>query len=163
MGKCLACICLDVGVVVSLQGLFVGSVGAAHNKAELQQCQVSHVICVANFIPPPYPNDFKYTQVEILDSPNVDIVSRFVECFDAINEAKQQGMAAMVHCFAGRSRSATVVVAYLMKEHGISLDEALTIVRRTRPEACPNSGFMGQLRGYEKMLAGERMQGSDTD
>ncbi|EIM89638.1 phosphatases II [Stereum hirsutum FP-91666 SS1] len=51
----------------------------------------------------------------------------------------------LVHCALGRSRSVSVVCAYLIHTHGYSTDEALELVKRTRSVAQPNSGFVGQL------------------
>lgn len=134
------------------EGVYVGSVGAANNRATLLALRVTHIITVANAMEPMFPQDFKYTVVDVLDASFVDLGSRFEECFAAIDEAKRAGGAALVHCFAGRSRSVTVVVAYLMKTHRMGLDAALAHVRRCRPQAQPNDGFLLQLQALERRL-----------
>jgi protein-tyrosine phosphatase len=48
--------------------------------------------------------------------------------------------------------SVTVVVAYLMKTQGLTVNGALEKVRLVRPEACPNFGFLFQLREFEEKL-----------
>lgn len=51
----------------------------------------------------------------------------------------------------GKSRSATVVCAYLMQRYGISPTEALSQIREARPFCEPNDGFMKQLELYHEM------------
>jgi dual specificity phosphatase 12 len=51
----------------------------------------------------------------------------------------------------GKSRSATVVIAYLMQEHNISPSEALSHLRQARSICEPNDGFMKQLELYGEM------------
>jgi len=51
----------------------------------------------------------------------------------------------LVHCFAGQSRSVALVLAYLVMERGLRQEEALALVRKARPGAAPNAGFMRQL------------------
>jgi hypothetical protein len=55
----------------------------------------------------------------------------------------------------GKSRSATVVIAYLMQEHNISPSEALSHVRQARSICEPNDGFMKQLELYGEMQTPE--------
>ena len=43
--------------------------------------------------------------------------------------------------YAGISRSSSIVIAYLMKEHGVPMVEALNHTRRRRPIVFPNPGF----------------------
>nr|XP_018629364.1 dual specificity protein phosphatase 1-like isoform X3 [Nicotiana tomentosiformis] len=93
------------------------------------------------------------------DRDDVNISNYFEECFDfiekakgKIEEAKGQGGGVLVHCFAGKSRSATIVIAYLMKKHGMSLSEAFQLVKSKRPVISPNAGFMIQLQNYDKAL-----------
>ena len=55
----------------------------------------------------------------------------------------------LVHCNAGVSRSATVVIAFLMKEKNFSFQEAFHHVKKRRPCIRPNEGFVKQLQLLE--------------
>ncbi|CAK7333023.1 unnamed protein product [Dovyalis caffra] len=134
------------------EGLFLGSVGAATNKDALKSKNITHVLTVANSLPPSYPNDFVYKVIGVADRGDTNLRQYFNECFNFIDEAKRKGGGVLVHCFVGRSRSVTIVVAYLMKKHGMSLSEALAHVKSKRPQAGPNSGFISQLQDFEKSL-----------
>ncbi|KAI4369614.1 hypothetical protein MLD38_018037 [Melastoma candidum] len=136
-------------------GLFLGSVGAANNKAALKRLHVTHILTVAHSLKPAHPDDFVYQVIAVPDREDTNLRQYFDECFDFIDEAKQSGGAALVHCFVGRSRSVTIVVAYMMKTHGMSYSQAMEHVRSKRPQACPNYGFISQLRDFEKFLKGE--------
>jgi len=48
----------------------------------------------------------------------------------------------------GKSRSATILTAYLIYKNKIPPDAALAIIREVRPMVEPNSGFMEQLQLY---------------
>lgn len=50
--------------------------------------------------------------------------------------------------------SVTIVVSYLMRKHGMSLSQALDHVKKRRPQAAPNLGFISQLQDFEKSLQG---------
>eukprot|EP00747_Dinoflagellata_sp_TGD_P055458 gnl/TRDRNA2_/TRDRNA2_149550_c1_seq2.p1 gnl/TRDRNA2_/TRDRNA2_149550_c1~~gnl/TRDRNA2_/TRDRNA2_149550_c1_seq2.p1 ORF type:complete len:408 (-),score=51.74 gnl/TRDRNA2_/TRDRNA2_149550_c1_seq2:210-1373(-) len=58
----------------------------------------------------------------------------------------------LVHCMAGRSRSATIVIAYLMARRDMTLRQAIDHVKFRRPMIFPNLGFLEQLVEYEKKL-----------
>ena len=47
----------------------------------------------------------------------------------------------LVHCAAGVSRSASIVIAYLMRIKGWTYAEAFSYVKSKRFVICPNSGF----------------------
>ena len=49
----------------------------------------------------------------------------------------------LVHCFSGRSWSATIVTAYLMLKRGYTAHEAVKILKLKRIQ--PNSGFLQQM------------------
>lgn len=59
----------------------------------------------------------------------------------------------LVHCYAGVSRSVTIVVAYIMKKYNWNVDEALNFVKEKRVVAKPNDGFMKQLKQFEETLS----------
>jgi protein-tyrosine phosphatase len=59
----------------------------------------------------------------------------------------------LIGCAAGISRSGMVVMAYVMKEHGFSVEDAWDYVNAKRP-ICPNPGFIDALIGWEEYLKG---------
>lgn len=67
-------------------------------------------------------------------------------------EAYQSGRGVLVHCQAGVSRSATIVIAYLMKHTLMTMTDAYKYVRSRRPVVSPNLNFMGQLLEFERDL-----------
>ncbi|GLT78433.1 hypothetical protein SLA2020_499690 [Shorea laevis] len=136
------------------EGLFLGSIGAANNKNALKSSNITHVLTVASSLRPAHTNDFVYKVIPVLDKEDTNITQYFDECFDFIDEAKRRGGGVLVHCFVGRSRSVTIVVAYLMKKRGMSPSQALEYVKSKRPQAAPNSGFLSQLQEFEKSLQG---------
>ncbi|XP_060217684.1 dual specificity protein phosphatase 1-like isoform X7 [Lycium barbarum] len=136
------------------EGLYLGSLGAANNKDALKRLNLTHILTIARELNPPYPNEFVYKVLAVHDRVDANISHYFEECFDFIEEAKGQGGGVLVHCFAGKSRSATIVIAYLMKKHGMSHSEAFQLVKSRRPVVSPNAGFMTQLENYDKTLKG---------
>ncbi|XP_012781059.1 dual specificity protein phosphatase 19 isoform X3 [Ochotona princeps] len=55
----------------------------------------------------------------------------------------------LVHCNAGVSRAAAIVIGFLMNSEEIPFISAFSLVKNARPSICPNSGFMEQLRTYQ--------------
>lgn len=53
-----------------------------------------------------------------------------------------------VHCAMGKSRSVAVILVYLLKYKGFSLEEALGLVKSKRYIAKPNPSYMKQLQTY---------------
>lgn len=57
----------------------------------------------------------------------------------------------LVHCKEGVSRSATLVLAYLVRDQEMTLKDAVSLVRSKR-EILPNRGFLQQLIDYSEKL-----------
>ena len=58
----------------------------------------------------------------------------------------------LVHCHAGVSRSATAVIAHLMRSWQCKYEIAEVYVRAKRNVIYPNSAFVRQLRALEPVL-----------
>jgi len=82
-----------------------------------------------------------------------NLLEHFDEVFEFIDEAHKKEGVVLVHCMAGVSRSATIVVSFLMKKYQLSFDAALRKTKNARPVVSPNPGFVGQLKIWEKCLA----------
>ena len=97
-----------------LDNLWLGDMSAAYNKILLKRYGVTHILTVASGIPPKYPSNFTYKVVTILDSPSANLKAHFQSCIKWLKQATEQGGTILVHCFAGVSRSTTIVIAYMM-------------------------------------------------
>eukprot|EP00658_Telonema_sp_P-2_P013702 TRINITY_DN15190_c0_g1_i1.p1 TRINITY_DN15190_c0_g1~~TRINITY_DN15190_c0_g1_i1.p1 ORF type:complete len:101 (-),score=21.53 TRINITY_DN15190_c0_g1_i1:339-641(-) len=85
------------------------------------------------------------------DAGETEIEAVLPECVEFI----QGGGSCLVHCSLGVNRSPTVVVAYLMTTHQMSLRDAWRLVKAQRPKANPMLGYFEQLRMLEvKMFGG---------
>ena len=60
----------------------------------------------------------------------------------------------LVHCSMGKSRSVSIVLAYLMKHRGLSLRQSLSLTRSKRQRAYPLLKFWRELDSYEQALTG---------
>lgn len=130
-----------------LPGLYIGPIGAARNLESLQKNGITHVLNASPVIPCFHKRTLRYKKLSVYDDPDDDISSFFDESNKFIQKARKKG-GVLVHCFAGQSRSATLVAAYLMSSEGLDPGAALDLIRQTRPSVQPNSGFMKQLYAY---------------
>jgi len=131
-----------------IPGLFLGGIPAAWKVDELRAAGVKRVL---DFSRRPYHHHegFEYWVVtNVRDTIKADISKCFEKTANWIAEALDQGDGVLVHCHWGASRSASIVLAFLMKHRGMPLDDAMALVTQKRNDANPNRGFMKQLRRY---------------
>lgn len=135
-------------------GLFIGTAADLNDIQALRNAGVSHVLSVDSADPGPLlPPDGGFCRkwINVLDEATSDLLSHLDDCFLFLQEAVDGGRAALVHCQAGRSRSATVVTAYLMKKHQLGFTEAYNRLKSVKQDVQVNSGFEEQLCLYEDM------------
>ncbi|XP_071419755.1 dual specificity protein phosphatase 13B-like [Pithys albifrons albifrons] len=149
--------------------LYVGDLYVARDKAQLSQMGISHVVNAAagRFrinTGPTFYNDLSvdYYGVEAEDNPDFDLSIHFYPVAQYIREALNSPKGkVLVHCAMGISRSATLVLAFLMICEGMSLADAIRTVRSHRG-ICPNSGFLRQLQELDLQLARGTGRGAEA-
>jgi protein-tyrosine phosphatase len=52
----------------------------------------------------------------------------------------------LIHCYAGRSRSVTCIIYYLMKKYNYNYDQILNYIKNIKPDVGPNLGFEEELK-----------------
>jgi len=135
-----------------IPNLYLGDVYAAHNTKELKARKFTHIVTCTVGVVPPFPENFKYMHLKILDFAGETIDEHFKATTEFIADAIDNGGKVLVHCIRGVSRSATIVSAYLMRSKSLSAEDAVEHVRKVRAIARPNYGFMMQLQLYHKEL-----------
>ncbi|XP_029381577.1 dual specificity phosphatase 28 [Echeneis naucrates] len=135
--------------------LFISNSRSACSSELLRKEAVT--LCVNVSRQQPFPSgDLTKLQVPVYDDPNEDLYSHFDRCADVIQAEAERGGRSVVYCKNGRSRSATVVIAYLMKHRGMTLTAAVQKVKTARHVVEPNPGFLSQLQRYEQELKTRR-------
>ena len=93
--------------------------------------------------------NLSYLSMQVDDRHFYPIIDKFNESNQFIQRAVDNGENVAVHCSAGVSRSATIVTAYLI-HIGYTYDEAIAKMTKLRNSFDPNSGFLNQLKQYER-------------
>ncbi|MBN3296690.1 dual specificity phosphatase 28 [Amia ocellicauda] len=120
-------------------------------------------LCINVSVQQPFPSARVSTlRVPVYDDPAENLYRHFDRCADAIHSAASGGGRSVVYCKNGRSRSASICMAYLMKHQGLSLSQAFQAVKTARSVVEPNKGFWEQLQKYEKELERRRTADSGT-
>ncbi|XP_033975929.1 dual specificity protein phosphatase 13-like [Trematomus bernacchii] len=135
--------------------LFIGDMSVANDCYSLWKLGITHVLNAAHgkmhcqgshdF----YGSSVEYYGVPADDSPSFDLSHYFFPSAEYIQSALDTaGARVFVHCAVGVSRSASLVLAYLMIHQNYTLLEAINKVKEHR-WIFPNTGFLKQLRALD--------------
>ncbi|CAI2165171.1 4310_t:CDS:2 [Funneliformis geosporum] len=104
----------------------------------------------------------RYLKLNVKDAVEEDVERGLKVAMDFIERAHEDKMPIYVHCKAGRSRSVTAVLAYLMKSRQWTLRHAYDYVIERRSGICPNIGFVAELMRLEKGVLGIKRNSGDV-
>jgi hypothetical protein len=136
----------DISVDFVCDEIYLSGYRPATEKGILTQYNIKYILTVGKELPPVFPDEFIYKKIPIYDSEHIKINKYFDECFEFINSAKGNNL--LIHCGAGMSRSASILIAYLIYSKKIPYSEALRLVKSKRAIVKPNQGFEKILRNY---------------
>ncbi|ELP87533.1 dual specificity protein phosphatase, putative [Entamoeba invadens IP1] len=128
--------------------LFLGAVNATKDPAFLKTIGIAAILSLGK--KPFVESDIQNLFIPIDDSPSTDLLKIVRECITFINDFVIKKKGVLVHCEFGISRSASVIIAYLMKKNKMTYKEALKFVTNKRMCVLPNKGFETQLGQFEK-------------
>lgn len=114
--------------------------------------RVGHILNVTREIDNFFPGMFDYLNVRVYDDEKTNLLKHWDNTFKYITRAQKTGSKVLVHCKMGVSRSASVVIAYAMKEYNLNFNTALHHVKLRRNCIKPNKSFLQQLETYQGML-----------
>ncbi|CAD5215074.1 unnamed protein product [Bursaphelenchus okinawaensis] len=136
--------------------LYLGTEWNASNWDELHKNNVRYILNMTREVDNFFPSHFEYLKIFVSDEANTELLKHWNRTYEFIKKAKTEKAAVLVHCKKGISRSSSTVIAYIMKEYGWNLSQALDYVKAKRNCITPNSGFMNQLQTFGGMLSASR-------
>ncbi|GAA5948555.1 hypothetical protein JCM3765_004923 [Sporobolomyces pararoseus] len=163
--------------------LYLGNLNHASNALMLKEIGITHVVSLGeSALTPPAPPSFSFNKqqqsvsqnslwleerlgnISVLDLKNfaddgIDSIQPHIdEALDFIMDAHRRGGKILVHCKVGVSRSASIVIAYLMKDLGLDLASSYLLTRSRRLNILiqPNLPFMAALHAFEATLLDEK-------
>ncbi|PWW78896.1 dual specificity protein phosphatase 12 [Tuber magnatum] len=132
---------------------------ALRRREALEEAGITHVVSVLRL---PLDKElflqYQHKIIEVDDVEDENLLEHFPDSNKFISEALKGGGAVLIHCAMGKSRSATILTAYLMASRRLAPHLALGIIKRVRPFVGPNSGFMQQLELYHQMEFAENVE-----
>lgn len=127
--------------------IYISDYFTAQNYALLEMYGIRQILTIGKELPTHTTDKFKTMHISLDDHPNENITAYFQDAHAFIRQAPT-----LIHCYAGISRSASLVIAYLISHLNMSLDDAITYCKKRRPRINPNHGFIQQLKEYEASL-----------
>ncbi|GME81423.1 unnamed protein product [Ambrosiozyma monospora] len=161
-------------------GIFISSIDPllqADHEVLSKTYGITHILTVMKqALPDHYKANYTTMQIPIDDSPNEVLFTYFKQSNDFISSAlfgntfdelisdsenkddalqqikrtKHQGKI-LIHCSAGQSRSASFLIAFLMKFYQMNYKTAKYAISRSKPDIQPNESFKSQLLLYKKL------------
>jgi len=137
-----------------IPNLFLGNMEAGFNPKFLRDKGIRAVLQVCQTPPNIQPvHTINRWIIPVPDIPSTQLLPYFQYTCNWIQHQLRAGNPVLVHCMAGVSRSATVIIAFLMWAFNWNLEQAAMYVRQRRWVIYPNQGFIQQLRQWEKYLS----------
>ncbi|HMP30225.1 MAG TPA: dual specificity protein phosphatase [Saprospiraceae bacterium] len=135
--------------------IYIGNFIGAGEIEILKTYGITHIINTAQELPNFHPTSFEYINLGLLDDPEKkEDLTKILEptyryILNAITANKNAKI--LVHCHAGKSRSATIVIYYLMRRNLINYSQALQHLKTIRWLVEPNTWYSRVLQNVSEV------------
>ena len=131
-------------------------IGNAYNASNYTYLMENNIKCIVNATGEidnyfEYDKNLSYLKLNgVLDNSSSSIKNYFNDFIKFIEENKEHNM--LIHCYMGSSRSATLVVLYLVYFKKYYIDDAITFVETRCNRVNINIIYIKELTDYIKMI-----------
>ena len=128
--------------------VYLGDYHGADNEEELIKNNIKKVYSCCGSLSLTYEDkSIKQKRIDLKDTNETNIIKYFKDAIQFIDESDK----VFVHRFSGKSRSATLVIAYFMWKEKKPFKEVFEFLKKHKL-VCPNTGFQKQLLILEQKL-----------
>ena len=140
-----------------LPGLWLGDLQASIDSSFLIDKQIQCVInCTDRH---PFSDDpiiLIKRRLSVKDNLEIEEIAKLYQSLDDLCDFIKQNLPMynmLIHCYAGKQRSASILIAYLMKYRKMDLTSAIFAIKSKKPDVFePGFNFEAALKLYETKL-----------
>lgn len=115
-----------------IDNIYLGSAYNAASTKTLRSFDIKFIINATKEISNYYPDEFTYVRYKLHDNNKNSIIEYLNDAYEKILEYQKLPGNIFIHCFMGASRSASIVIYYLMKRKNMEFNTALEFIRNKR-------------------------------
>ena len=138
--------------------VYLGNIRNAEDYSLLQRNGITHVLNLAGTrhferTRSPYPPEVgvkNYMLIPAEDHTEYNMAQHFQECIKFLDECKQNGGIALVHCNLGINRSGAIAAIYLMADTKKTLLDVISFLKLKRSVVLCNRAFRRQVIQYAR-------------
>ncbi len=151
---------IDGSVHMVVDGLYIGDARIANDYDALHSLGITHIVNAANEMTDAFPGKFHYHRCNLEDRVSREVLLgalepsfRYIKNLMTYRPKIGKKPRILVHCWAGKSRSASIVIYYLMRSWGWSFDAAFAYLKSKRSVVLPNKWYQKQMTDVESILS----------
>ncbi|KAL9654385.1 hypothetical protein ABK040_010412 [Willaertia magna] len=156
---------LTIGISTIIEDfLYLGSGTDANDVDQLKKFNIDYILNVTKEWPVGklVPSTIIFKRIELKDLREENIIQYFEEGIKFIETAFENKKRILTNCVVGKSRSASFIIAFIMKHLKMNLKEAFEYTRARREIIRPNDGFILQLMEFEAKLYNNKFTDPET-
>jgi protein-tyrosine phosphatase len=131
-----------------IDNIYLGSQKSGVDVNQLFELNIKYVLILGKGMEGKF-DQITYKIIEIDDSLEQNLSNYIREALDFIFESQKKNSKILIHCVSGISRSASIVIAYIMDKYKMNYDDAFVYVKTKRPSIRPNTNFIEQLNKFQ--------------
>jgi len=131
-----------------IDNLYIGDVYDAYDVESFKNQNIQNVLSAVTGFENIYDNKINHLCLQLIDNEEQNIIRYFEISNMFIDTIVEKNESLLIHCIAGRSRSVTLLIAYLIYKYKYTVDDAISLIKKKRSIIQPNQNFIRQLNIY---------------
>ena len=133
-----------------IPGVYLGNKAASSDSSLMKRLSIVAILNIGGG-KCYFPDEFEYFRIAVKDSEQVSLFPYFNDACNFAQSWKKYG-AIFFHCRGGMHRSPCILAAYLVRNEGLTVTQALEVISLGRPIAQPSPHMVSDLVEFERKI-----------